>query len=179
MAYGTDDNHSATRLIRIGYVSGVHGVRGAIRVRPDNPESTLLRHVERLTLAQGAERAEYRVIEARPSGRGKFKVTLEGLNETGQASNLRGAIVMVAATELPPANPREFYYFEAIGCGVITSSGVPVGVIEEVFSNGANDVWVVRDGSSEYLVPVIEDIVKHIDVASRRVIIDAVPGLLE
>src|SRR5262249_8424404 len=116
MAYGTDDNHSATGLIRIGYVSGVHGVRGAIRVRPDNPESNLVRQVERLTLTQGAESAEYRVIEARPGGRGTFKVTLEGISETGRAGSLRGAVVMVAVAALPPTNPREFYYFEAIGC---------------------------------------------------------------
>jgi len=29
------------------------------------------------------------------------------------------------------------------------------------------------------LVPVIEDVVKEIDVAAKRVVIDAVPGLLD
>ena len=92
---------------------------------------------------------------------------------------LRGAIVMVAAAALPPAAPSEFYYFQALGCEIVTTTGLPVGTIEEVFSNGANEVWVVRDRSSEHLVPVIEDIVKSIDLAARRIIIEAVPGLLD
>jgi 16S rRNA processing protein RimM len=176
---GQEANHSEPELIRVGYVIGAHGVRGAIRVRLDNPDSALLQCVERLTLAQKGERAEYRVTSAQSAGRGTFKVTLDGVAGADHAVALRGAIVMVAAAALPPTTAREFYYFEAIGCEVVTTKGFRVGIIKEIFSNGANDVWVVRDQSLEHLVPVIEDIVKEIDLAARRVIIEAVPGLLD
>jgi 16S rRNA processing protein RimM len=86
---------------------------------------------------------------------------------------------MVRATALPAAGPGEFYYFDAIGCGVVTTTGLPIGTIEEVFSNGANEVWIVRDHSREYLVPVIQDVVKKMDLSARRVVIEAVPGLLD
>jgi 16S rRNA processing protein RimM len=86
---------------------------------------------------------------------------------------------MVSRAALPPTIGREFYYFQALGCEVITSAGRWVGTIEEIFSTGANDVWVVRDRSAEHLLPVIEDVVKTIDWVGRRVIIEAVPGLLD
>ncbi len=86
---------------------------------------------------------------------------------------------MVAAAALPQTAPGEFYYFQAVGCEIVTTTGLSVGIIAEVFSNGANDVWVVRDRSAEHLVPVIEDIVKGIDLAARLVVIEAVPGLLD
>lgn len=119
------------------------------------------------------------MISAQPAGRGTFKVTLQNIGSEAEATAMRGAIVMVAAAALAPALGREFYYFQALGCEVLTSGGVSVGTIKEVFSNGANDVWVVRNGSSEHLVPVIEDVVKRTDWAGRRVIIEAVPGLLD
>ena len=171
-------NHAAPRLIRVGYVSGTHGLRGALRVRLDNPDSLLLRCVQRLTLVRDGESVEYRILGAQPAGRGTSKLTLDGVNDVAKAVALRGAIVMVAVAALPPAAPSEFYYFQAIGCEIMTTTGLPVGIIEEVFSNGANDIWVVRDRSAEHLVPVIEDIVKGIDWDTRRVIIEAVPGLL-
>jgi 16S rRNA processing protein RimM len=109
-----------------------------------------------------------------------FKLTLSGIGSVEQAAALRGAIVMVAVAALPPTkNHREFYYFQAIGCEIVTTTGLRVGIIEEVFSTGANDVWVVRNGYAEHLVPVIQDIVKSIDLTTRRVIIEAVPGLLD
>jgi 16S rRNA processing protein RimM len=42
----------------------------------------------------------------------------------------------------------------------------------------ANDVWVVTapDGSTIPL-PVIDDVIKHVDIAQRRVTIDLLPGL--
>ena len=59
------------------------------------------------------------------------------------------------------------------------TDGSRLGAIEEIFSNGANDVWVVRDGEREFLIPVIEDVVKSIDFAARRVTIEPIPGLLD
>jgi 16S rRNA processing protein RimM len=181
MARGNRDkrNRSDPEMIRVGYVSGAHGLRGAVRVRLDNPDSVLLRCVRRLTLERNGERIEYAVTGAQSASHGVFKLTLGGISGVDQVAALRGAIVMVAAVSLPPTNPGEFYYFQTIGCEIVTTTGSPVGIIEEVFWTGANDVWVVRDRSAEHLVPVIQDIVKGIDLTARRVVIEAVPGLLD
>ena len=176
---GDEYNRFPPELIRVGYVSGAHGVRGAIRIRLDNPGSLLLTSLERLTLVLGRLSTEYRVMAAQRSGHGTFKVTLAGVNSAEDATALRGAIAMVATAALPPTTPREFYYFETLGCRVVTTAGAVVGIVEEVFSTGANDVLIVRDRSVEYLVPVIEEIVKEIDLPERQIIINAVPGLLE
>ncbi len=178
-AKGDKRNPSAPELIRVGCVSGAHGLRGALRVRLDNPDSALLRRVQQLTLARNGETVEYRITSAQSAGQGAFKVTLDGISGVDRAAALRGAIVMVAAAALPQTAPGEFYYFQAVGCEIVTTTGLSVGIIAEVFSNGANDVWVVRDRSAEHLVPVIEDIVKGIDLAARLVVIEAVPGLLD
>jgi 16S rRNA processing protein RimM len=178
-ANGAKSSHSVPELMRVGYVTGAHGLRGALRVRFDNPESVLLQRMQQVTLVRDGKSVEYEVTSAQSAGQGAFKISLEGINGVDNAAALRGAIVMVAAAALPPTTPSEFYYFQAIGCEIVTTTGLPVGIIEGVFSNGANDVWVVRGRSAEHLVPVIEDVVKRIDLASRRVVIEAVPGLLD
>jgi 16S rRNA processing protein RimM len=106
-------------------------------------------------------------------------MTLEGVADVDTAESLKGAVVMLAAEDVPPAKPGEFYYYEAIGCEVFLVDGSRLGMIEEVFSNGAQDILVVRDGEREVLVPVIEDVVKAMDLSGRRVTIDPIPGLLD
>ena len=122
---------------------------------------------------------EYRLMRAERVNRTTIRVTLEGLNDPDVAEALRGSSIAVDKADLPAKSPGEFYHYEAIGCEVVTTDGRRLGLIEEVLATGANDVWIVRDGEIEVLVPVIEDVVKSMDLDARRMVVEAVPGLLD
>jgi len=166
-------------MVRIGRIAGMHGVRGALKCRPDNPDSDSFESLDRITIEIDGERREYELRSVAPAGRGTLKIELSGVSDANAAEALKGGIVMVPDSSLPPPGPGEFYYFQAIGCEVFLTDGTAIGTIAEVFSNGANDVMVVRKDRQEVLVPVIEDVVKSIDLEARRVVIEAVPGLLD
>jgi 16S rRNA processing protein RimM len=173
-------NDAAPPRLRVARIAGAHGLHGALRVRPDNPDSDTLGHVRRVFVedAAGAIR-EYQITAAQRLNRTTIRVMLAGLDDPDAAAALRGAVMAVALEDLPPKAPGEFYFYEAIGCAVTTTDGRRLGVIEEVFATGANDVWVVRDGTAEVLVPVIDNVVKSIDLDARLMVIEAVPGLLD
>jgi len=122
---------------------------------------------------------EYRVVGIAQLGHGTVRLMLEGITDANLAEALKGKNVFADERELPPPAEGEFYYRDAIGCEVFLTDGRRLGAIEEVIATGANDVFVVRDDGKEVLVPVIADVVKEIDVAGRRVVIEAVPGLLD
>lgn len=166
--------------LRIGVITGMHGLRGALRVRPDNPDSDTLEQVRRVFIEDTAGVIrEYRLLRAERINRTAIRVTLEGLDDPDAAAALRGSTIAVALEDLPAKAPGEFYHYEAIGCEVTTTDGRRIGVIEEVIATGANDVWVVRNGEVEVLVPVIENVVKSIDLGAGRMVVEAVPGLLD
>ena len=166
-------------LVRIGRIAGIHGLRGALRCRPDNPDSESFPTLQTITIQTGSQSREYQLLTATPAGRGMLKIELAGIADANAAEALKGGIVMVARTSLPPTQPHEFYYFQAIGCEVFLTDQTRLGTIAEVFSNGAHDVMVVQGERREILIPVIEDIVKSLDLDSRRVVIELVPGLIE
>src|SRR5262245_17829806 len=142
-------------LIRIGRIAGIHGPRGAPRCRPDNPESESFSTLKTITIQTGAQRREHQLLKAAPAGRGMLKIELAGIEDANAAHALKDGIVMVSRASLPPTKPHEFYYFQAIGCEVFLTDHTRLGTIAEVFSNGANDVMVVRGERHEILVPVI------------------------
>lgn len=166
-------------MLRVGRITGAHGLKGALRLRPDNPASDTLEKVARVFLQSAAEASEFRLTGMTRLSRTTRRITLEGVADADTAESLKGALVMLAAEDLPPPKPGEFYYYQAIGCEVFLTDGRSIGIIEEIFSNGAHEVWVVRDSTREVLVPVIEDVVKAMDFAVRRVTIEPVPGLLD
>jgi 16S rRNA processing protein RimM len=151
-----------------------------LKIRPDNPDSDTLYHVRQISIDQpGGDTREYRLLHAERINRSTIRVTLEGLDDPDAAEALRGASVSVLTSDLPAKAPGEFYHYEAIGCEVATTDGRRLGVIEEVLATGANDVWVVRDGATEVLVPVIDNVVKAMDFGARRIVVEVVPGLLD
>ena len=166
-------------LIRIGRIAGAHGLRGALRFRPDDPDSQTIGILKRVFIETAGAATEFRVVSASMAGRGAARIQLEGIADIDGAEMLKGAIVMAAENDLPPPAAHEFYYHQAVGCEVLLTDGSLIGTIAEVFSTGANDVFVVRGEGKEVLVPVIANVIKAIDIAGRRVVIEAVPGLLD
>lgn len=166
-------------MLRVGRITGAHGLKGALRLRPDNPDSDTLEQVARVFLESAGQAREFRLIGMTRLNATTRRITLEGVADVNAAEALKGAVVMLATEDVPAAKPGEFYYYEAIGCEVFLTDGSRIGTIEEIFSTGAHDIWVVRDSKREVLVPVIEDVVKAMDFAARRVTIEPIPGLLD
>ncbi|HZO81426.1 MAG TPA: ribosome maturation factor RimM [Candidatus Binataceae bacterium] len=169
----------ADGFVRLGRVAAPHGLHGALRVRTDDPASTTLATLKRLYLETAEGRREFRLGRATSLGAGQFRVVLEGVADIDAAAALKGCAVMAPLADLPPLGEGEFYYFQLLGAEAMLTDGRRLGAIAEIFSAGANDVWVVRDGAREVLVPVIADVVRGIDVGARRVTIEPVPGLLD
>jgi 16S rRNA processing protein RimM len=96
-----------------------------------------------------------------------------------QAQELRHALVSVEEHWLPPVREGEFYYYQMIGLNVFTTTGEHVGRIVQVFFSGGHDVWVVHQGKKEHLMPVTDEIVRSIDIADGRVVIEPMEGLLD
>ncbi len=166
-------------LVAFGKVAGVHGLQGALKVRADNPDSANLDLIGRLFAESDGTLAEYRVQSFARAGRGLLKVQLEGIDTIEQAQAMRGKELYVAGGDLPAPADNEFYYFQVLGLRVETTDGRMLGQIEEVFFNGANDVWVVKEGRREVLIPVIDDVVRRIDLEAGLAIVEAIPGLLD
>jgi len=168
------------QCIRIGRISRTHGLTGAVRVALDHPASRTLQLGSRVYLdAHNFPPREYQVEVVRQLRAGVISVKFIGIDSCEAAEHLRGCIVSVAEAQLPPLAANEFYDYRALGCVVVGSAGENFGMVEEIFSNGANDVLVVRSDRRETLIPVIADVIKQLDFDNRRITIEAVPGLLD
>lgn len=110
---------------------------------------------------------------------GKFAlVKLQGVDSTQAAAKLRNQLVHVAREDAVPLGKGKHYLYELVGLHVKTTDGKPLGEIAEVLETGANDIYVVRDGPSELLIPAIEDVVKEIAVERGEVIVKLIDGLI-
>jgi 16S rRNA processing protein RimM len=129
-------------------------------------------------MVEGREPGPRLVIEAEEGRGGELRVKFEGVDDREGAEKLAGRLLLLRPEELGEAPQDAFWEHELLGLAVETTDGRPLGEVTEVIETGANDVLVVS-GERECLIPVIEEVVKAVDLEKRVMIIQAIPGLLE
>jgi len=161
------DGHRSSRLIVLGRIAGLYGVRGWVRVFSEtDPKENILRYSPWLL-----EGDAHVVAEGRRHGKG-LVVRLEGCSDRDQAANLVGRSICVHRDQLPPAQTDEFYWADLEGLAVETLAGESLGRVSHLFDTGANDVLVVK-GDRERLLPFVwDDIVKDVDFQSGTIKVD-------
>ena len=51
----------------------------------------------------------------------------------------------------------------------MTDQGRFLGLLEEIFSTPAHDIWVIRDDKKELMLPAVEDFVISVDLPQRQI----------
>jgi 16S rRNA processing protein RimM len=167
------------RLIPLGRVANTHGVHGEIRLLPYAfPCQTLVKGLTIFLLQEDGETRPYTIAGVRLH-RPFVLLKLETIDSLELAENLREKVLAVEESVLPPVQDGEFYYYQVVGLPVRTTAGREIGVISQVFFSGGHDIWVVREGEKEYLIPVTEEIVRVIDIPGRQIVIEPIEGLLD
>ncbi len=132
-------NDGGERKIALAAVAGAHGVNGELRLKlfSDSVES-LSRH-ENLFVG-GAER---RLLSIRDSGKGAI-ARFEAISERSAAEALRGSLVEVDRTALPPLEEGEYYHADLVGLLAEDGEGNAIGTISAVENYGAGDLLEIE-----------------------------------
>jgi len=103
-----------------------------------------------------------------------MSLKLRGIDDRETAGKLVGGQVFCVLAQLAAKNKDEYYIFELIGLRLIDKNGTDLGVVKDFISLPANDLLVVEGGGSEFLLPLIKDIVREINLKDGFVRIDSI-----
>ena len=54
-----------------------------------------------------------------------------------------------------------------------------LGTLSDVSPTGANDVWHIKSGDKEYLLPAIPDVIVDVDINNDKVIVRPLKGIFD
>ncbi|MBD2870764.1 ribosome maturation factor RimM [Paenibacillus arenilitoris] len=167
----------------VGKIVNTHGIRGELKVLPQTdfadvrfaPGSKL-----RMLNEESGASQEVKVESAR-ANKNVFIVKLDGFHDINLVEKYKGWVLKVSEADLVELGDGEYYYHEIIGCRVVTEEGEELGVISEILSPGANDVWVVerpKGKGKQILIPVIDDVLIGVDKQEKLVTVRLMEGLI-
>jgi len=155
------------KRIALAAVAGAHGVKGELRLKlfADSIDS-LSRHGS--LFVGGIDRRLRSIREAGKTAIAQF----EGIADRSAAEALRGLLVEVDRSELPPLAEGEYYHADLIGLPCRDRSGNDVGIVVGVENFGAGDLLEVENHrGNRSLIPFRPGIA---DLDDERIVLDPV-----
>lgn len=163
--------------IEVGQIVGTHGVKGEIRVNPWCDSAEFMKNFKTLYYDKLGQES-VKVTGCRPHGN-VVLLMLDGIESVEQAAAMRGRTLYIKRSD---ARLEKGCYFvqELIGCKAFDAdTGAKYGELSDVSKTGANDVWHIKEGKNEYLIPAIPDVIDTIDIERGIITIHPLRGIFE
>lgn len=163
-------------LLTMGHITGVHGLKGFVRVKSHADSTAPFESGSRLFIRTPKGQGEwYTVIRTAPHKKGLL-VMLEDV-DVNVAETLVGSDILISGADLPDLEADTYYWKDLVGMTVTDIHQGVLGTIDHVMPTGSNDVFVVTGGKREVLVPYLAHVVLRIDIENRTMRIDLPEGL--
>ena len=162
--------------IPVGKLARTHGLKGELKFYPDDPEGFEFADGQIVQLAGTKKELKVQTIRG---ANVPFIVKLEGIDDIESAKPLTGEEVLASREDFQSLPEGEYYRFEIKGLAVFDEEGHPCGIIKDIIPTGSNDVYVVQNGEREWMLPMIDSVVKSIDLEQKKLIFYRIEGLIE
>lgn len=165
-------------LVLVGHVSGAYGIAGWVRIKPYSTDADALLSAKTWWLDK-PDLHDVDMLEAKAHGE-DVVARLMGVADRNAAEALRGATVQIRRSHFPALSEGEFYWIDLIGLAVENLQGEQLGTVGDLMDNGAHPILrvTVPDTAGaaqtprELLIPFVEQFVKTVDRASKKMIVD-------
>jgi 16S rRNA processing protein RimM len=166
-------------LFPIGRVLKPHGIKGKMKVEYFGEDSHHFSLYRKVFIMGGKGRPEpYEILEAIPQPP-RLILRLKGIEKIEEAEPLIGKEILIKKEGLPELGEKEYYWVDILGMKVETEEGKRIGKVKEIFTTGANDVYVVEGKRGEILLPAIEEVIQNIDLKRGVMKVVRMEGLWE
>lgn len=164
--------------LRVGVITTTHGLKGEVKVFSTTDDINRFKELKEVTLDTGKE---YITLEV--EGVKFFKqnaiLKFKGIDNIDDVSKYRGKDLLVTREYAVKLNQDEHFIYDLIDFEVFTDMDTKLGILVEILTTPANDVYVVKTADNkEILLPAIKDCILDIDTDNNKITVHVMPGLM-
>ena len=167
--------------LKVGKIVNTHSLKGEVKVISSTDfEEERFKKGSKLLITRGNQLIREVVVQSYRNHKNFLLVKFEGIDSVEEAEKFKNLQIKIDSDEVGELEENEFYFHQIIGCEVFDENNKNLGEIIDILTPGANDVWVIKgENGKEILIPYIEDVVKKIDITSKKVNIEVMEGLID
>ena len=157
------------RFLEAGQIVSTHGIAGEVKILPwcDGPE--FLKEFDTFYI----EGTAFPVEQARVH-KNMLLCKLSGVNDMNAAQVMKNKVVCIDRSDAHIPEGRVFIS-DLIGLPVF-ADGQEIGVLKDVYTGPANDVYIVK-GEREYMIPAVSEFLEDVNVDEGYVKVRLIEGM--
>lgn len=152
--------------LAVGQILKPHGVKGEAKILPLTDDSRRFRKLKYVLI----DGNEYPVSWCKLQN-DRVILKLEGVDTIEAVEKLRNKYISVRREDAVRLPKDTYFIADLKGCSVYDTNNEYIGKIFEVIKTGSNDVYWIKEGPKEVLVPAMKDFVTDILIEDKKVII--------
>ena len=162
--------------ISIGKITNTHGIKGELKVYP------LTDDIKRFDILERAFIGEEKIpvsVESVKYHKNLAILKFKEYNNINEVVDFKDYYIYVdkdGRVELPEGH---FFIYEILDSQVFDLEENLIGYLRDVIQGPANDIYLIKDGEKEYLIPAVGEFIKKIDLEQKRIYIQPIEGMIE
>jgi 16S rRNA processing protein RimM len=164
------------KLFAIAKITRATGLKGEVGVRPLVRQFDDYVTVKPLFIGFDPNIARDVKLEKVSGVEKKRRFLFNGMKTRDEAESMIGQLLFVSVKDSDPIN---MISPDLLGASVVADNGENIGELVDMISLPANDVYVIKQGKKEVLIPVIPEIIRSVDLQMGLVTITPMDGLLD
>ena len=166
-----------TKYLEIGQIVNTFGIKGMVKIKPFTDDIRRFGKLKKVYIKnQNVE--EYEIEEVKYH-KDMVLIKFKGIENPEQANALRNFYLLVKREDEEPLEEGRYYIVDMIGLEVYTDEGNLLGILDDIFNTGSNDVYVVKDElGKQILLPAIKEVIKDVNIEDKKIIVHLLPGLV-
>ncbi len=162
-------------MLEIGKLVNTHGLRGEVKIQPWCDDPYVFDELETLNI-----NGKVYEIERNRYHKTCQIVKLKGIDDIDGAECLKNSVVYVERDALTLPEGR-YYVADIIGLEVREKDGRVLGTVDDIIKTGSNDVYVLKNtfNNKQILIPVIDSVIKEINIEGGYITAELINGLID
>ena len=175
---GCIEEKSLEQFLRVGVITTTHGVKGEVKVFPTTDDPMRFKKLKEVWV-ENPKGKSCRKVESVKFFKQFVILKLEGIDDINEAEKFRNFYLKISRQDAAPLSENSYYIVDLIGCEVVTEEGENLGIVDDVFPTGSNDVYVVKNElGKQILLPAIADVIKKVDIQNKQITVNLLEGLI-
>jgi len=163
----------------LGKVVSKYSFKGEVLVKLDTDEPDIYEKMESVLVSLGNNLVPFFIDRCRLHKSNLLRIDFEEVKDESSADNIVGSELYLPLTMLPPLKGNKFYFHEVIGFTVLDEVHGNIGIIESVNDSASQDLFEIKKGDKELLIPISDDIITKVDRDNKSIHVKTPEGLVD
>ena len=157
--------------LEVGQIVNTFGIKGFVKIYPYVDNIRRFEDLKNVHIKLKKQETELEIEEVKYQ-KNMVLVKFKGIETVESAEKLRNAFVEIDRKDAIPLEEGQYFIADLLGLDVFVDTGEKLGVLDDIFNTGSNDIYVV------FLLPYIDDVVKDIDIENGKITVHLIEGLI-